>query len=572
MINTDSAGDVSSIEARSQPVILVADDDPAIRLQIRHVLKKMGYQIVEAENGLQALNYIVQQPPDLIIMDAIMPEMDGFRACREISELESCKDTPVLMITALDNDDSVISAFESGATDYVTKPLNWSVLKYRIQRMLVTADAQRKIRHIAYHDVLTGLPNRVLFNDRVERAISRAQRESTAFALLYIDIDHFKVINDSMGHAVGDQLLNQIAERFTSVLRKSDTIARLGGDEFTIIVEGLNVPDQVSIVAQNLLKRLAKPVLLAERNIHVTGSIGIAMYPQDGDDLGVLLKHADIAMYRAKESGRQQFQYYAEEMSRKAMRRLDLENQLHHALDQDQFEIYYQPRIHMLSGKCLGAEALLRWNHPQKGIISPAEFIPVAEETGLIVKLDKWVMKHTCKQLAKWKQQGLSLDVLSINISARYFSEGGLADDCRELIEDSGLDASQIEIELTENTLVKNQDRAKRMIDALHQQGVNIALDDFGTGYASMSYLKAFPFDTVKIDRSFVNDIPEDKQNTAIVSAMIQLASALDLNVVAEGVESEAQSACLVESHCQHAQGFLWSRPLCVREFEQFVK
>ena len=314
----------SNSDLQQQAVVLVVDDDPSIRLVIRHSMEHSGYQVVEASNGLEAVHAVIRQVPDLILMDAVMPEMDGFRATKEIQLLEGCADIPILMATSLDDDDSIAHAFDAGACDYVTKPFNWSVLKHRVACSLYAADAQRKIQHLAYHDSLTGLPNRMLFMDRIDQAISRAQREQEQFALLFIDIDHFKVINDSMGHAAGDQLLNVISQRLCEMLRKSDTVARLGGDEFTVIIEGLEDAEQVINVTKNILSSLDAPVNVNGKEVHVGGSIGIAIYPQDGESFGSLLKNADTAMYKAKEQGRNTFQFYASEMSHKAIQPREL--------------------------------------------------------------------------------------------------------------------------------------------------------------------------------------------------------------------------------------------------------
>jgi len=564
--NTGSGND-SKLE--KTPVILIADDDPSIRLVLKHSMEQSGYHVIEAVNGLEAVQAVIKQTPDLILMDAVMPEMDGFRATDEIKQLAECQETPILMATSLDDDQSITRAFDVGACDYITKPFNWSVLKHRTARMLFAADAERKIRHLAYHDALTGLPNRTLFMDRIDQAISRAHRESGKFAILYIDIDHFKVINDSMGHAAGDHLLNIVSQRLTDVLRKTDTIARLGGDEFTIIIEDLEEAESVVLVAKNILAALDKPIEIFEKEVHIGGSIGIALYPQDGESFGTLLKNSDTAMYKAKELGRQTFQFYEHEMSLKAMQRLDLENQIRIALKNEEFLVYYQPKVNLVSGQVQGMEALVRWQHPEKGLIAPNDFIPLAEETGLIIQLDEWVMRTACHQFKEWETAGYPVNNLSVNISARHFKEGGLLKHCRRVIEDTKILPKYIEIELTESALVDNYNSAKEILHEIHEMGIQLALDDFGTGYASMSYLKEFPFDTVKLDRSFVQGVPEDVEDTAIVKAMIQLAEALSLNMVAEGVETELQKHFLTDNDCAFGQGYLWSKPIGASEFER---
>jgi len=575
MINSSDSGNESGLwetpHFEHTPVILVADDDPSMRLVLRHSMEQCGFHVIEAANGLEAVQYAVKQLPDLILMDAVMPELDGFRATHEIKKLEECQSTPILMATSLDDDQSIARAFDVGASDYVTKPFNWSVLKHRVTRMLYAADAERKIRHIAYHDALTGLPNRMLFTDRIDQAISRAQREQGQFALLFLDIDHFKVINDSMGHAAGDQLLNIVSQRLRDVLRKSDTVARLGGDEFTIIIEGLQEAERVVSVARNILDTLEVPVDINEQQVHIGGSIGIALYPQDGENFGSLLKNADTAMYKAKDRGRHTFQFYASEMSHKAMQRLELESEMRTALKEEQFVVYYQPKVNLQTGEYSGVEALVRWQHPQRGMIPPLEFIPLAEETGLITQLDQWVISTACEQFKKWQAQGSRMECLSVNVSARHFKEGGLLAFCKSVLRDDQLKPNNLEIELTESALVDNYNSAKQVLEEIHGMGVRIALDDFGTGYASMAYLKEFPFDTVKLDRSFVKGIPDDHENTAIVRAMIQLSSALKLNIVAEGVETEQQKDYLKKNNCLYGQGYLWEKPLSAEQLEKLI-
>ena len=553
------------------PLILVADDDPAIRLILRHTMEQDGYQVVEATNGVEALQITIRQSPDLILMDAVMPEMDGFRATEELKGMPDYVDIPVLVITALDDDRSVSRAFEVGACDYITKPVNWSVLRQRVRRLLYTAEAERKIRHLAYHDTLTGLPNRLLFMDRMDQAISRAQRNDDGFALLFIDVDHFKVINDSMGHEAGDQLLTQVTRRLSLNVRRSDTIARLGGDEFTVILENVGEPETVVMVTKNLLETLCKPINIGGREVHVSASVGIAMYPDDGENFGHLLKNADTAMYRAKAQGRNTFQFYASEMSTAAMRRLELENSLRYAIEKQEFIVHYQPKYDLHSRRCIGMEALVRWDHPEKGVIPPDEFIPLAEETGLIVALGEWVIRTACGQLSAWQQAGYEIRDLSINVSARQFQEQDLCALFAEVLEAFQLRAEDIEVELTESVLVDNHDQARRILAQLHDMGLKIALDDFGTGYASMAYLKEFPIDTVKIDRSFVWGIPNDEENIAIVRAIAGLTSALGLSLIAEGVETAQQVEFLKDIECFRGQGYLWSRPVSALHFEQSI-
>jgi len=559
--------------SKKTPVVLVVDDDPSLRLVLRHTMEQDGYYVIEASNGLEAIQTTVRQQPDLILMDAVMPEMDGFRAIAELKAMRDYESLPILIITSLDDDKSVAQAFSAGACDYINKPINWSVLKHRVRRLLYMAEAERKIRQLAYHDTLTGLPNRLLFMDRMDQAISRSIRAEEKFTLLFIDVDHFKVINDSMGHEAGDKLLKLITERLQKTLRRSDTIARLGGDEFTVILENMSVLDDIVFVARNLLEELSQPVMLNDRELCVAASIGIAIFPDDGENFGNLLKNADTAMYRAKEKGRNTFEFYTAEMSAVAMYRLELENSLRNAIDKKEFVVYYQPKFDLKNRQCWGMEALVRWNHPYDGIISPDDFIPLAEETGMIVMLGKWVIETACAQLSEWKEKGYQIRNLAINISARQFREQNLPSLFEKILNNTNLEAADIEVELTENTLVENNDKAKEILGKLHNMGLRIALDDFGTGYASMAYLKDFPIDTVKIDRSFISDIPSNKEDMAIVKAIASLTDALDLCLIAEGVEQDQQIEFLKDIGCEQAQGYYWGRPVPAEIFEtEFLK
>jgi len=550
------------------PVILVVDDDPALRLVLRHTMEQEGYYVIEAGNGLEAIQTTVRQQPDLILMDAVMPEMDGFRATSELKAIQEHEHIPVLIITSLDDDHSISQAFSAGACDYITKPIHWSVMKHRVRRLLYTAETERKIKHLAYHDTLTGLPNRLLFMDRMDQAISRAIRTDGKFTLLFIDIDNFKVINDSMGHDAGDKLLTAVTSRLQKTLRRSDSIARLGGDEFAVILENISDPEDTVFVANNLLEVLAEPIAINDRKVCIGASIGVAIYPVDGESFGILLKNADTAMYRAKEQGRNTFEFYTSEMSALAMKRLDLENSLRAAIENEEFVVYYQPKFNLKERRLVGMEALVRWEHPTSGLIPPDEFIPLAEETGLINSLGQWIIESACKQLYEWQKKDYQVPNLAINISARQFQEQNLADIFQQLIEQFHLAPEQLEIELTENILVQDHKRAKIILNELHDMGMLIALDDFGTGYASMAYLKDFPINTVKIDRSFVSGIPTDKENMAIVKAITGLTHALGLNLIAEGVETDQQIEFLKDIDCEQGQGYYWSRPLAAEIFE----
>ena len=554
------------------PLIILADDDPVLRLVLRHILESDGNKVIEVGSGQEAVDACQQYHPDMILMDAIMPEMDGFEACSWLKKSVEFADIPVLIITALDDDDSVKLAFDAGASDYITKPIKWSVLKHRVRRILDASRNQRQIRHLAYHDSLTALPNRQLFIDRLDSAIKRAARNEFLFAVLYIDLDHFKVVNDSLGHSVGDQLLRSVAHRLSGSLRRSDTIARLGGDEFAVILDNVNSIDATSMVAGKLIKNLSHRQSLDGHEVHVGASIGIAMYPQDGNEIGRLMKHADTAMYQAKEQGRNKFQFYTAEMSAAAVRRLELENDMRRALEEEQFVLHYQPKVDLQSGQLAGMEALIRWQHPERGLIPPNEFIPLAEETGLIDPMGEWIIARVCEQLREWQLAGIPDCRVSINIAARQF-RGELVSFIKQTLQEKGIEPAFLELELTESTLMENHSDKEATLQELHDLGLKIAIDDFGTGYASLAYLKRFPIHIIKIDRSFINGISNDDDDLAIVKAIIGLAQGLSLQLVAEGVETQSQLEVLNNLGCHQGQGYYWSRPLPADEiYHKYLK
>ncbi len=428
-------------------------------------------------------------------------------------------------------------------------------------------DAEERLNHLANHDPLTGLPNRTLLHDRLAHAIAR--RREGGVAVLFLDLDRFKLINDSYGHDVGDELLRAVARRLTEGLRGEDTVARLGGDEFVVLLEGLPDVNAVATVAAKLAERLSAPLEIGGRALPLAASIGIALHPRDGRDAQTLLKNADTAMYRAKEGGRGGFCFFAAGMNAHALRRLTLENELRRALDQGELEIFYQPQARIADGRLCGAEALVRWRHPEKGLVPPAEFIPVAEETGLIVALGEQVLRGACRQLADWRRRGLAAPRVAVNLSPRQFRQADLVERIAAILAETGADPAGLELEITESAAMHNPDEAVAALRRLRAMGVSLAIDDFGTGYSSLSHLKRFPIDTLKIDRSFVQGIPGDGDDTAIVRAIVAMAGGLRLAVLAEGVESEAQRAFLETLGCASAQGWLYGRPQPAAAFER---
>lgn len=431
--------------------------------------------------------------------------------------------------------------------------------------------AEEKLRNLANFDQLTGLPNRNLFHDRLEHALNLAQRDKHKVALLFLDLDRFKNINDSLGHAAGDQLLKDVAVRVKSTLREVDSISRLGGDEFTIIIEGINTLKEITTVAEKLLQKLNNPFNLSGTEVVVTPSVGISLFPDDGDDCETLLKCADTAMYHAKREGRNNFQFFADEMNHQVVERLNLETEMRRALERNEFIVHYQPKFATSNSKIMGLEALVRWEHPDKGMISPGKFIPIAEETGLIIQLGHEVLRQACRQASTWLHSGLGGAKVAINLSAHQFRQTDLVEQIKQVLRDENLPPEYLELEITESTLMNNIESAISILLELKQLGLSLSLDDFGTGFSSLSYLKRLPIDALKIDRSFVSDVTEDADDAAIVTTIIDLAHNLNISVIAEGVETEEQFRFLEEKGCQQIQGFLLGRPLPASETEKVL-
>jgi diguanylate cyclase (GGDEF)-like protein len=429
-----------------------------------------------------------------------------------------------------------------------------------------------QMAHSAQHDFLTGLPNRMLLNDRISQAINLARRHMRHVAVLFMDLDGFKHINDSLGHPTGDKLLQSIAGRLVGCVRASDTVSRQGGDEFVVLLSEVQLSEDTAITAKRILQAVAAPHSIGQHDLHVTASIGVSVYPEDGIDTDTLIKNADTAMYQAKENGRQSFQFFKPAMNARAVERQSIEEGLRRALERQEFKLYYQPKVNLMTGAITGAEALIRWLHPTRGLVSPADFIPVAEDCGLILPIGAWVLREACKQAQAWIDVGLPAITMAVNVSAMEFRDKNFLAGLVAILAETGFDPRLLELELTESVLMKHAASTATILRTLRESGIRVAVDDFGTGYSSLSYLQKFPIDAVKIDQSFIRQISTAGDDTTIVKAVIGMARGLKLRVIAEGVETQEEAAFLRAYRCEEAQGYFFSRPVPAQQFAMFLK
>jgi diguanylate cyclase (GGDEF)-like protein len=686
---------MASTSPTKRGVVLVADDDPVMRLLMLEMLGQVGLDGIEAEDGAQAVAYFQSMSPDLILLDVEMPNMDGFSACREIRRIETGAPVPIIMVTGGDDIEAVTNAYEVGATDFVSKPINWPILGHRVLYVLRASDAivrlrmadahnravlaaipdtffrlnrdgfyldyepgherqgrasisafpteacigkhitevfprdiaerlveqmravldtqhirsvdyelvrfgavhhfearlvatgasevlglvrdiserkrtEEQIRRLAYCDSLTGIPNRQAFLETLERELHRSKTGNKKFAVLFMDLDAFKRINDTLGHNVGDSLLKVVSERLRETIRPTDLVsrgdqshnlARLGGDEFTILIPDLERVEHAMNVAHRVKEAMRRPFLIEGNEIFVTASIGISLFPEDGDDCDSLLKFADTAMYHAKNCGKNNAKLYSSSLTMQIMSHVKLEVGLRKALKNEELYLLYQPQIEVRSGEIVGVEALVRWRHPERGIISPTEFIPLAEETGLIVPIGEWVLRTACNQAKAWHRLARRSIRMAVNLSAKQFKDENLSQIVISALHDTGLDPKMLELELTEGTLMDDARATMVTLEQLRAIGVYLSIDDFGTGYSSMNYLKRFDVRALKIDKSFISGLPQDSENAAITRAIIAMAHGLKMVVVAEGVETDEQLVMLQEYGCDMVQGFYLGHP-----------
>jgi len=555
--------------------VLLIEDNPGDERLIREMIGEdphATFSVHCADRLAKGLEHLTAGETALVILDLSLPDSFGLDTFTKVYAHSPA--VPIIVLTGNDDDSLALSAVKGGAQDYLVKSrldreLLLRSMHYSIERKRYQVQLERQ----ANYDALTGLPNRNLLHDRLRQAV-HSQRTPRNIAVVFMDLDHFKFVNDSLGHSVGDKLLKAMGERLRSVLREGDTVGRVGGDEFVLILNDQSNEEVIFRAMQRISAKVAEPLTLDGKELYVSASAGISLYPQDGRDVDTLLKNADAAMYRAKEHGRSNFQFYTSEMNERVNDRLALEHALRRALERQEFTLHYQQKVELRSGQLIGAEALVRWLNPEWGLVRPARFIPIAEETGLIVQLGEWVIHEACRQTRAWLQAGLEPGIVSVNLSARQFRAEGLVRAVSRILQETGLDPASLEMELTESMVMHNVETAIATLQGLKSLGLRLSVDDFGTGYSSLSYLKGLPIDALKIDRSFVRDIGtgSEAEDGILAAAIISLGHALHLQVIAEGVETDAQLHFLKRHGCDQVQGFLYGEPVAPEQFAELLQ
>ncbi|WP_413165617.1 EAL domain-containing protein [Capilliphycus salinus ALCB114379] len=579
--------------------ILIVDDQPANLRLLSRLLTRKGYEVRQAINGTMALQAVQAKIPQLIMLDIMMPDLDGYEVCSLLKANPETAEVPVIFLSALDDVFDKVKAFTVGAVDYISKPFQSQEVLARVQHHLALQAMNQKISELnaeleqqvkertqqleqvnakltqmAFHDELTGLPNRTLFINRLEEALQNAQADSSyQFALLYIDCDRFKVVNDSLGHSVGDQLLAAVAHRLADALSQVKILARLGGDEFAILVTNIQDMTPAVQVAEKVIETLSTPFKLQKYDMYVNASIGIALSNSSYTQPEHILRDADAAMYRAKKQGNR-YQVFDETIHQKALQTFQIETDLRKAISLNELKLNYQPIIDLKTGKLIGFETLARWIHTHRGFISPNEFIPVAEETGLIVPIGYWILEEACQQLKAWQISGLADENLTVNVnlSARQFSQVDLIEQIDQILEKTDLNSQALKFEITESAIMENQQKAQKILEQFRDRQIQICLDDFGTGYSSLSYLDSFSIDTLKIDKSFTGRLDGTPEQLGLVPVIINIAHHMGMDVVAEGVETEAQLNQLKELDCDFGQGYFFAKPLDVENATKLLE
>ncbi|UFS70357.1 EAL domain-containing protein [Geomonas sp. RF6] len=570
--------DVSATEDNRIKLLYVEDDKGTQKMVVSMLRAKFPQMDLEiAQNGEEGVEAFLSHHPDIILTDIMMPVKDGIQMAREIKAMD--KGTQIIVLTAAADRDFILDAIESGINHYVMKPIVMGKLVASVRRCSEEVLLRRQvrlqeesIRRMAYYDPLTGLPNRLLFNELLHQALAQAQRQGWHLAVLYLDLDRFKTVNDTLGHAVGDELLQAAAQRLKECCRRDqDVVARRGGDEFVILLSDFDSTGEAVRVAQKILDAFARPMALAEHEVFISPSIGISLFPDDGTTEDELIKHADVAMYSAKEEGRNRYHLFNQSMNEQSRRRLSLETGVRAALQKEEFFLQYQPNVDVKSGRVVSIEALLRWQHPELGLVPPREFIPLAEESGMIAAVTEWVVRKACTQNKKWQDGGFPPMRVAVNISPRQFQSMHFAQMVQEILSETGLDPHWLELEVTEGVMLQDVETTDATMRRLNDIGVQITIDNFGTGFTSFSYIRKLPIRTVKIDRSLVSDVTVDTDDAAVATAVITMAHTLGLNVVAQGVEAQDQLAFLSSHDCPGMQGYLFTEPLMPEEVSRLL-
>ena len=587
--------DTVESNANMPTTVLIVDDDPGAQRVLAAALEFAGFRVTCAADAAGALGLLRSQPIDCVVLDVVMPGMSGFEACNALRALPECRQVPILMLTSLDDMESVNRAYNAGATDFSSKDVNPLLLAQRVKflvRAKQTQDQLRRsearVRYLAHYDPLTALPNRQRLLQILEKHVAWAVPRHRGIAVLMLDVDNFSRINDTQGPAVGDVLLQEVATRLQYCLRDSqrglppsndavethdikDWVARTGGDEFALALPGVSTVDSAQMVAQRVQLALATPFVFAQQAMPLSASIGISIFPLDAASAEALINNADAAMHHGKKAGQGRTEFFKKSISTRAAKRLSLEADLSKALERQEFTLNYQPRLALKDMRVEAVEALLRWAHPQRGFVPPHEFIPLAEQSGLITEIGDWVMREACAQVRRWRDADAPNWKVAVNVSGVQFRDGSLVRRVENAIDSAGIDSHMIELEFTEGALIEYSSVVSKAVKSLKELGVATALDDFGTGYSSMSYLRHFPIDTLKIDRVFVRDIAsKNAGNAPLVDAIIAMAKSLGLATVAEGVETEAQWQYLRNCDANQVQGFLFCRPLTIAALERW--
>jgi len=566
-------------DASAVRVLHLEDNSLDIEL-VKELLGESGMEceITPVRTQAEFQDRLRDRPWDVILSDFALPSFDGLSALEAAKQI--CPTTPFIFVTGTMGEENAVESLKNGATDYVLKR-NLIRLGSSVRRALKEADesfkrlnaeaklqeSEERLRFLAYHDVLTELPNRAFLLERLSDMLGEAVRHGEKTALLFIDLDYFKLVNDSLGHAVGDIVLKSIAERLLKAARQQDIVSRLGGDEFVVVLRNIKHSSDAGMAADRIKNLVAEEICVEHRRLINACSIGISVFPDDGGNAEALIKNADAAVYAAKENGRNKWQFFTREMNHKALERLTLENAMRRALAENQLYVEYQPQLELRTGRVVGAEALLRWRHPELGQVAPSRFIPVAENTGEIVRIGEWVLKTACAQAKQWQRKGASPLIMAVNVSAVQFRHPAFLDTVQEVLKQSRLNPEQLELEVTESQLMENPEVMMVLLRQLRQLGPGLAIDDFGVGYCGLSYLRQFQFSRLKIDQSFVRSVLVDSRDAALTAAIVNMARVLKMKVIAECVETVEQMKLLQEIGCQEIQGYYFSRPVSAAEF-----